>query len=572
MENMNETERAVKFAIIIDRSALSPFEYQVIMNMLDSRLAEISCIIMMETPTICQSRKDSSVRNYFSSFWEQRFALDFVPTIALSKLRDESSNKERKIAKVQLSKKSFDGDILSNSITESIRGLKFILNLTQRPQDRKLFKNLSLPVWRFQFGNLKQNGPIESFFTYLYQGQQGIPIYLLSYHKDDIEILRKGFFRLDPLKIRQNYSDIAFSIMKWGKQAIIDLKNQASKRRLSKNRIKEIFKQDQTLELNLKTFGRFIISRYCAIKKNISKKFYRNLITTRRANWNIGIVEKPIFEILQEKEFFDEIRWLPKPNPWIFWADPFGIRYNDQNYIFYEKFDHSTERATIAYLKFTDDFEYSEPHMGLERPYRLSYPHLLKSDDQIYMIPETAANRTISIYEAVDFPNKWKLNKDLMEKIRRVDTTTFKFNGKWWMFSHAPEESGLYIYYAEDLLGPWHSHKNNPVKQDVRSTRSAGNVFFVKNELYRPTMDLLPLRTSYGSKIYINKIIKLTETEFREVTVKKVYPGKSWNYNEGIHTLSYIGDKYTIIDARNTVAMKISISKALKKITKRLSL
>ena len=50
--------------------------------------------------------------------------------------------------------------------------------------------------------------------------------------------------------------------------------------------------------------------------------------------------------------------------------------------------------------------------------------------DELYMIPETAGNRTIELYKCVEFPMHWELSQVLMKDVYAVDPTILKHNNK----------------------------------------------------------------------------------------------------------------------------------------------
>ena len=89
-------------------------------------------------------------------------------------------------------------------------------------------------------------------------------------------------------------------------------------------------------------------------------------------------------------------------------------------------------------------------------------------------------------------------------------------------------------------------HPANPVKTNICSSRPAGNFFIENDILYRPAQDC---SKTYGGRIALNKITKLTTTEFEEETVGYINPVKNSFYNKGIHTISSAGN-YTVIDAK----------------------
>ena len=70
----------------------------------------------------------------------------------------------------------------------------------------------------------------------------------------------------------------------------------------------------------------------------------------------------------------------------------------------------------------------------IEKDYHLSYPFLFEWEGQCYMMPETAENRTIELYLAVEFPNRWTLDRVLMDGLYAVDATLVFHNGRYWMF------------------------------------------------------------------------------------------------------------------------------------------
>lgn len=101
----------------------------------------------------------------------------------------------------------------------------------------------------------------------------------------------------------------------------------------------------------------------------------------------------------------------------------------------------------------------------------------------------------------------------------------------------------LHLYYADNPRGPWKPHARNPVVSDVRSARPAGRLYWSKNRLYRPSQDS-SLR--YGYATTINRIDKLSPTEYSETEVGKIVP--NWDKDViGIHTLNRFNE-ITVID------------------------
>lgn len=260
-----------------------------------------------------------------------------------------------------------------------------------------------------------------------------------------------------------------------------------------------------------------------------------------RAGWNIGIADAPIETFLEEKK--PHVKWLGAPSMKEFRADPFGLVHHGKLCIMFERYDHERKIGEI-YARVGNRVE---KVMNLD--VHASYPFLIEEKGEIYCVPETHKANEAAIYKAVDFPWKWKKVRTLF-KGRVSDATFFKHEGVWFCFytlADAPH-SKLYIRYAKDLFGEWKEHKNNPVKDDIASSRPAGSVFFHKGKIYRPAQNC---SETYGGSVTINEIRKLNEQEFEEVAVKKVkpydYPGCMYKY--GLHTISAAGGM-TLIDGK----------------------
>ena len=90
----------------------------------------------------------------------------------------------------------------------------------------------------------------------------------------------------------------------------------------------------------------------------------------------------------------------------------------------------------------------------------------------------------------------------------------------------------------------WKPHPKNPVKTDIRSARPAGTPFLHKGNWYRPSMDYAE---KIEGRIFINKVLKLSKTEYEEIPVKVIDPYTDTRFSDKIHTLCEAGE-YTIID------------------------
>jgi hypothetical protein len=224
-----------------------------------------------------------------------------------------------------------------------------------------------------------------------------------------------------------------------------------------------------------------------------------------------------------------------------FWADPFAVQVDNRYYVFIEEYLYKTGKGHISVLELDKSGIVSGPTKVLERDYHLSYPFVFEWDQNYYMIPESASNKTVELYRSTSFPFIWELEKTLMTDVRAKDATLAEVDGTWWMFLSISENTipdELYLYHAKNPLGPWTPHRRNPVKSDVRGSRPAGGLFRWNGDLYRPAQDS---SGRYGYAISINKIIQLDAEGFREEEVSKILP--NWRKDLlATHTLSISGD------------------------------
>ena len=233
-----------------------------------------------------------------------------------------------------------------------------------------------------------------------------------------------------------------------------------------------------------------------------------------------------------------------------YWADAFPVKNGNKYFIFIEEFIYKTGKGHIAVIEMDHKGVWKQPVKVLERDYHLSYPFIFQWQDDYYMIPETAANKTIELYRCTSFPLKWELHKVLMTSVNAVDATLAEINGRWWMFVNigvdgASKDDELHLFYTDNPLGPWTPHKHNPVKSDVRSARPAGRIFQWNGHLYRPTQDC---SKTYGYATSLNKVVHLDVDSFCETEVSKILP--EWKKNmTGTHILNN-AHKLTIIDGQ----------------------
>lgn len=234
-----------------------------------------------------------------------------------------------------------------------------------------------------------------------------------------------------------------------------------------------------------------------------------------------------------------------------FWADPIVIQKDGIYYVFVEEYIYKSKKAHISCFTLDNQVSIKGPDRVLEKEYHLSYPFVFEWDGKFYMVPESVANKTISLYECIDFPYSWKFKLDLMKNILAVDTTLLHHQAKWWLFTGIPTDESslplvqLFLFYTDDLFsGEWSPHPQNPIVSDVKRARPAGGFFFQNGKIFRPSQNC---SKTYGYGFDINEIVMLSESAYSEKQVVSTIP--NWDKKvEATHTFAHQG-QLTVIDA-----------------------
>jgi hypothetical protein len=264
--------------------------------------------------------------------------------------------------------------------------------------------------------------------------------------------------------------------------------------------------------------------------------------------WMIGVIDKPI-EAVRSDDLGNGVRWL---GPWDnrrYWADPFGMS-GDPMRILCEEVVHDHPTGILKELVLDGAWKVvAERQLEVGVSGHLSYPFLFVNDGVTYCVPESVAAGRVIIHRAVAAGDAWQPYCLALEGVRAADPTLFIHGGLFWL-AYSDQDLGsqdtLCLAWAERMSGPWHQHRLNPVKIDVRSARPAGTPFLRDGVLMRPAQDC---SRTYGGAIAINRIDICTPDAFTEETVEVIRPHSGSLTPDGLHTLSAWGER-TLIDGK----------------------
>ncbi len=231
-----------------------------------------------------------------------------------------------------------------------------------------------------------------------------------------------------------------------------------------------------------------------------------------------------------------------------YFADPFLFRHEGVTHLFCEEVPYATGRGILSVLALGENGPAGPALPVLELPFHLSYPMMFERGGAVFMIPETCANRTIELWRAERFPGRWVKEAVLIDNVAASDATLIEHDGLLWIFAaigEGPRSSwdALGLYWADNLLGPWHPHPDNPVVIDARCARPAGLMVRRGPKLLRPAQNCVG---GYGAGLAIGEVTRLDREVFAQKIIARLPPPAGLRAG-GAHTLNS-GFGFEVID------------------------
>lgn len=395
---------------------------------------------------------------------------------------------------------------------------------------------LSIPqygVWSFHHGDEKKyrGGPYGFWEIYYGEPIIGSVLQILTEKLDGGFIIKKGYFKTVKHSFAKNINQVLELTALWPAQVCKEILNNSFVfPEVSRTKAK-IFKTPTIIQTI-----KFI---YIIFREKL--KYLYNLFIFDE--WNIGIINKSIQDVLKSGIKASEINWLAKEDN-ILYADPFFFEYKKKFFLAFEEMNYFDYKGKIQVIKY--------PFLNLENiknfeiieNYHLSYPNFFSIGQKLFCLPESHKSNSLFLYEFIN--NTWT-KYVLLENIRVIDPEIIFYNNLYWLFFNIKgqyHETTLHIYYSENIYSDWRPHFLNPVLFDVRNSRNAGKILMDNGKLIRFGQDYSQLKE--GS-ITISEITTLTTDKYEEKIIGKIMPISDSNYSYKIHTINSI-NHYTVID------------------------
>lgn len=234
----------------------------------------------------------------------------------------------------------------------------------------------------------------------------------------------------------------------------------------------------------------------------------------------------------------------------VYWADPFLFEEGGEAFVFYEEYDYASGRGHLSVGRLEgDDLVPLGP--CLKRPYHLSYPFVIRWQDDILMIPETHEAGQVEVWRATKFPTEWELVSTALEGVEAADNVVFERDGQWWLLtnvctnSFGSMDSVLHIYQVDSpMLREVVAHPLNPVVVDTRTARGGGRVFVEDGKLIRASQE--NSHEIYGYAANLMEITRLDAHSYEERVLRRLRPEEGLI---GCHHIDAIGGR-VVMDMR----------------------
>lgn len=270
-------------------------------------------------------------------------------------------------------------------------------------------------------------------------------------------------------------------------------------------------------------------------------------------NWNIGFVQYSPEEFVNNKSLL-EIKWLQHPYKDRWFADPFIYKVSASEIIvFVEEYPFETNIGRLVELVVDrKSFRLINRYLLLEQESHLSYPSIVRKDNNVYVFPENVATGQFSAYLYDEKSHSLLFYKNIIKEPLADATIVQIAEGMENLYLMTALKSpdvykNLNLYFSKELFGDYSLYQQSPVSTSSEYSRPAGNWIKVKESWYRPAQDC---SKRYGGGISIMRVLsfptKQQNEEYKEELAFKLEPQKG-RYGFGIHTINFC-DGFCVVD------------------------
>lgn len=252
-------------------------------------------------------------------------------------------------------------------------------------------------------------------------------------------------------------------------------------------------------------------------------------------NWNIGFVSTSPRELIKDKKL-GKVEWLKHQYNDRFFADPFIYSVDDKEIVvFVEELEFSKPIGRLSELVVdAKTKKLLHKYTLLELDTHLSYPAIIRQEQEVYVCPENGASGKLSLYRYNRDAHKLEFVKVVLNE-SLADATILQAANKFYMFAtKVPRtQEDLFLYESKRFDGEY--NEVGLVSKGSSHSRPAGNLFEVDGVLYRPAQNC---SKCYGGAVEIMQVTKCEDGSYDEKHLFSLQPA-SFRYHIGLHTINF---------------------------------
>lgn len=548
----NGFARKLRVGLLLDSLTLRAWQYEMLRQIGESDYADVALVVLKGNPGEKPGPLKSRLWSYSSSMLYRMYktleACRPVGDPDSFLIKDGHDLLKEAPTLTVLARMGRYSDWLSDEDVEKIKShnLDVLIRLGFRILRGGILKAATYGVWSYHHGDSEtaRGGPPGFWEVFQNSPVIGSTLQILDETLDGGRVLFRSVAGTDPLSVRRTCNNYYWKTMAFIPRKLKELHDCGEEEffshaaeldghpRFYSNRVYKTPRNGELLKLMTGFAGRYA-----------NRKLHEALHF-----WQWILMYSIRDEMPQMLEKYQRI--IPPKDR--FWADPQVLYKDNMYYVFLEEYPFAAKKGHISLMTIDEKGSCGPVTPILQMPYHLSYPFVFQWEGRYFMVPETRAIKTISVYECVEFPYKWEFRQHLMKNVLAMDATLFFDGNRWWLFAAMSSLAGasasdeLFLFYSDSPLSrEWIPHRRNPVLSDARTSRPAGKLFRHNGRLYRPSQDC---SRDYGFGVNINHVMTLNENRYQEQTVQGLLP--NWDHNiTGVHTFQH-EHGLTIIDAR----------------------
>lgn len=547
--------RKIRVGLLIDELDIPFWEYRMIESINAGNYAEIVLVVRKKRTDIPERSFLARLKNSFTAplfklYTRVENKLSKPIPDAFTKKNIENIIKTSGFIEVDCIEKKFSDYVAEKDIAV-IKEYKVdvFLRMGFRILRGEILKTAKMGIWSYHHGdNLKyRGGPAGHWEVLKRERVVGSVLQILTEDLDGGEVLYRSWSSVEP-SVNKTLNGLFWKTSAFVPRKLKELYEKGeevffAKVKAENSQLYFYSGRNYTLPGNFNFLKYFIPHFFNRVRNKLWKLFnFEQWILL----YSFSSSNSPATSIYRYKKLIP-----PKDR---YWADPCVIYNDEKHYIFFEEvlYQREEEQGYICVVEIDKSGIKSDPVVILEKPYHLSYPFVFYHNGDYFLIPESEANSTIQLYQAVNFPYQWEFKMNLMENIKAVDATIFYNDNRFWLFTNVREMEGasfseeLFLFSSDKLLtNEWKQHPSSPIVSDVKSSRPAGRIFSHNGKFFRPSQNC---SGKYGYSTVINEITELNENTYKEHIVSHILP--DWDDKVvATHTLSF-EQGLSVIDAQ----------------------